>query len=162
VDQLQRRWVDPPNFHVQLSSPQFKTLVVSGLLELGSLSTCFFATSSPLLPCAIWLCFSIRSLPRLHWSRHFYLSYNQDKIYTHVGDILIAINPYRPLNVDGSLYQRLYDGTLNRGHAPHIYGVADAATYYMRSSQKNQCCIVSGKSPNFAFFVPLLQFFCVK
>ena len=38
--------------------------------------------------------------------------------------------------------QRLYDGSLDRSTAPHIYAISDAATYYMLNTQKSQCCIV--------------------
>lgn len=72
--------------------------------------------------------------------------YNDDRIYTYVGDILVAVNPFRPLTIYSRENQKLYDATLNRTAPPHIYAVADAATYYLRSSGTNQCCIVSGES----------------
>lgn len=78
--------------------------------------------------------------------------YMRDCIYTYVGEILVAMNPYK--TIDGiystgmmSKYKNLGD----RGeHPPHIFAVADSAYASMVSNSNpklyNQVCVISGES----------------
>ncbi|XP_064596835.1 myosin-IIIa-like [Liolophura sinensis] len=73
--------------------------------------------------------------------------YGKDIIYTYVGDILIALNPYRPLPLYGRQIAEQYsDVTVHSNLPPHVYAVADKAYQTLRLTGVNQCCVVSGES----------------
>ncbi|XP_027490984.1 myosin-IIIb-like isoform X1 [Corapipo altera] len=71
-------------------------------------------------------------------------------IYTDIGDILIAVNPFQPLPLYGrevsERYQRLQTDSL----PPHIFAVAGRAYHAMLGRRgggpRNQCILVSGES----------------
>eukprot|EP00050_Salpingoeca_kvevrii_P001270 m.166238 g.166238 ORF g.166238 m.166238 type:complete len:1675 (-) comp10335_c1_seq23:238-5262(-) len=72
--------------------------------------------------------------------------YDDDKIYTYIGDILVAVNPFRPLLIYENAYRLKYRA-ISRGDAPpHIFAVADQAYHLMSHTAKSQCCVVSGES----------------
>ena len=64
--------------------------------------------------------------------------YNEDKIYTYNGKVLVSINPFKTIN-------KLYDSIENTDiEYPHIYSVAESA--YKNLTIKNQAILVSGES----------------
>uniref|UniRef100_A0A8C4PXW9 Myosin IXA n=1 Tax=Eptatretus burgeri TaxID=7764 RepID=A0A8C4PXW9_EPTBU len=72
--------------------------------------------------------------------------FKQEKIYTYIGAILIAMNPFKFLPIYNPKYVQLYDnhrlGTLQ----PHVFAVADAAYHNMLRRRINQCIVISGES----------------
>ncbi|XP_060063733.1 uncharacterized protein LOC132544183 [Ylistrum balloti] len=73
--------------------------------------------------------------------------YNKDKIYTYVGDILIAVNPCSPLSIYGPQERRKYQDLKVRGsQPPHIYWVADNAHRSLIETHLKQCIVVTGDS----------------
>ncbi|ESO07178.1 hypothetical protein HELRODRAFT_170488 [Helobdella robusta] len=73
--------------------------------------------------------------------------YASKKIYTYIGDILIAINPYEVLPIYGSMNWLKYTDVKNKtDHEPHIYIISDRAYQNMKRTGYNQCCVVSGES----------------
>ncbi|XP_053322761.1 myosin-IIIa [Spea bombifrons] len=72
--------------------------------------------------------------------------YNRDQIYTYVGDILVAVNPFRSLDIYSSQYSQLYLGEKRTANPPHIFAVADIAYQSMVTYNTDQCIVISGES----------------
>ncbi|XP_070097293.1 myosin-IIIb isoform X1 [Equus caballus] len=67
-------------------------------------------------------------------------------IYTYVGDILIALNPFQNLSIYSPQFSRLYHGVKRVSNPPHIFASADAAYQCMVTFSKDQCIVISGES----------------
>ncbi|TRY95980.1 hypothetical protein DNTS_012834 [Danionella cerebrum] len=75
------------------------------------------------------------------------LRYTQKRIYTYIGSILVAVNPYESL-------AKLYDCTTveqySRHHLgeipPHIYAIANECYRSLWKRTNNQCVLISGES----------------
>ncbi|XP_022083588.1 unconventional myosin-X-like isoform X2 [Acanthaster planci] len=75
------------------------------------------------------------------------LRYDHDQIYTYIGSILAALNPYKALpsyyDKDVMLaYDKRHIGEL----PPHIYAIANDCYYSMWKRNDNQCVLISGES----------------
>ncbi|XP_029463763.1 myosin-IIIb [Rhinatrema bivittatum] len=68
------------------------------------------------------------------------------QIYTYVGDILIALNPFQNLSIYSPQFSKLYHGVKRSSNPPHIFASADAAYQGMVTFSKDQCIIISGES----------------
>ncbi|XP_071512051.1 myosin-IIIb-like [Diadema antillarum] len=70
-----------------------------------------------------------------------------DKIYTYIGDILVAVNPYKPLPLYTFEISSSYaDLKYRQSLPPHVFAVADKAYSSMRRTGIRQCCVISGES----------------
>eukprot|EP00736_Rhodelphis_marinus_P000589 Rmarinus@m.11800 len=73
--------------------------------------------------------------------------YDSNGIYTYVGTVLIAINPFKRID---SLYsaevRRSYVGRSLPEMPPHTYAIADSAYRGMTDGNKNQSILISGES----------------
>lgn len=68
-------------------------------------------------------------------------------IYTYVGSILIAVNPFKFHPIYNPKYVKLYQNRrLGPNLPPHIFAVADTAYHCMLKDRKNQCIVISGES----------------
>ncbi|XP_030837975.1 unconventional myosin-XVI isoform X3 [Strongylocentrotus purpuratus] len=75
------------------------------------------------------------------------LRYSRDIIYTYVGDILIAVNPFKELPIYSRTSSNQYTNLLERTkRTPHMFAVADRAFQAMLRERRSQCCIISGES----------------
>ncbi|KAF7990235.1 hypothetical protein HCN44_000040 [Aphidius gifuensis] len=72
--------------------------------------------------------------------------YSDSQIYTYIGDILIAINPFMNLGLYSGKEQKCYRGQARSDNPPHIFAVADAAYQALLHQRKNQSIIISGES----------------
>ncbi|KAL5482212.1 hypothetical protein EMCRGX_G022508 [Ephydatia muelleri] len=72
--------------------------------------------------------------------------YTRDKIYTNVGDILVSLNPFKPLPIFGNEQRNSYRSSSNSDNPPHVFAVASGCYHQMMTSGKNQCCVISGES----------------
>lgn len=60
-------------------------------------------------------------------------------IYTYVGSILIAVNPFKFHPIYNPKYVRLYQNQrIGPILPPHIFAIADNAYYYMLKEKRNQ------------------------
>ncbi|RNE97295.1 putative myosin heavy chain [Trypanosoma rangeli] len=87
--------------------------------------------------------------------RCFYLRYMNDVIYTNIGGIVVALNPFTfavPWYKDTQIRNYLDAGRNLSGASipsnlmPHSWAQAHVAYYEMVDSNENQCIIVSGES----------------
>nr|XP_033800014.1 myosin-IIIb [Geotrypetes seraphini] len=74
------------------------------------------------------------------------IRYADLQIYTYVGDILIALNPFQNLSIYSPQFSKLYHGMKRCVNPPHIFASADAAYQGMVTFSKDQCIIISGES----------------
>nr|KYP58834.1 Myosin-J heavy chain [Cajanus cajan] len=70
--------------------------------------------------------------------------YSQDMIYSKAGPILIALNPFKDVQIYGNDYISAYRQKLM--DSPHVYAMADAAYNEMMEDEVNQSIIISGES----------------
>nr|XP_026486396.1 myosin-IIIb-like isoform X3 [Vanessa tameamea] len=72
--------------------------------------------------------------------------YTQNQIYTYIGDILVAVNPFTDIGIYTSKTQHFYQGRCRSDNPPHIYAVADAAHQALMHQKQNQAIVISGES----------------
>ncbi|XP_005089401.2 unconventional myosin-IXAa, partial [Aplysia californica] len=72
--------------------------------------------------------------------------FNQKNIYTYVGSILIAVNPFKFFPIYNPKYVSMYQNKRLGELPPHIFAVADAAYHSMLRLRQNQCIVISGES----------------
>ncbi|XP_069482878.1 myosin-IIIb-like [Ambystoma mexicanum] len=95
----------------------------------------------------------LASLPELDEPQlleHLRGRFLEDQVYTYIGDILIAINPFRTLPIYEKSVSEKYRNHEKNSLPPHIFAVADRAYQAMRgrlaTGPKNQCIVISGES----------------
>lgn len=73
--------------------------------------------------------------------------FRRNLIYTHVGDILIAVNPFKELpELYGEEAFRRYSLDSPPSELPHVFRVAQIAYKSLLQDHKHQCCVISGES----------------
>lgn len=90
---------------------------------------------------------NLRELNEASILHNLRVRFARDEIYTSVGSILVAVNPFKllPLYTPEVLdaYRTDRHGTKD---APHVFQVADAAYKALLSNKEDQSCIISGES----------------
>jgi myosin I len=66
--------------------------------------------------------------------------------YTFIGEVLVAVNPYRQLDIYGPDAVARYRGRDFFERGPHIFAIAEAAHRQMRTEGRDCCIIISGES----------------
>lgn len=72
--------------------------------------------------------------------------YESNQIYTNIGDILIAVNPFENLGLYTQSHQRKYSGKSRSDNPPHIFAVADICHQNLIHQKQNQAIVISGES----------------
>lgn len=71
------------------------------------------------------------------------IRYEAGEVYTSTGPILIAINPWRPVDIYKASVMEAYKS--HTSAKPHIYGVAIRAYDAMIAKRKAQCILIAGR-----------------
>lgn len=69
-----------------------------------------------------------------------------EQIYTNIGHVLVACNPYKWLTIYEEPIMKSYVHQNRVDVAPHIFATAEAAYRGMVTEEENQCIIISGES----------------
>ncbi|KAM6964624.1 LOW QUALITY PROTEIN: unconventional myosin-XVB [Tautogolabrus adspersus] len=72
--------------------------------------------------------------------------FQRDCIYTYIGNMLLSINPFKPLNIYTEELRLKYQGMEPQRNPPHVYAIADVAFCQSQASTEEQCIIISGQS----------------
>ncbi|CAI4221277.1 unnamed protein product [Auanema sp. JU1783] len=73
--------------------------------------------------------------------------FNSGHIYTYIGPILVAVNPFSFFPIYNPKYARLYCQSRRLGALPpHIFAIADITYHNMLRIKENQCVVISGES----------------
>ncbi|CAG5897084.1 unnamed protein product [Menidia menidia] len=78
--------------------------------------------------------------------RNLRLRYRQGSIYTYIGSVLVAMNPYQDFPIYSGQQMKMYRGRKLGELPPHIFAIAESCYFNMTRNQINQCCIISGES----------------
>ncbi|KAK4299769.1 hypothetical protein Pmani_027986 [Petrolisthes manimaculis] len=70
----------------------------------------------------------------------------EDKIYTYIGPVLVAVNPFKQLPYFGDKEVEMYQGVPQYEVPPHIFSLADTMYRNMLIDSDSQCVIISGES----------------
>ncbi|XP_062055076.1 unconventional myosin-VIIb [Lepus europaeus] len=74
------------------------------------------------------------------------IRYQQHKIYTYTGSILVAVNPFQVLPLytleQVQLYYNRHVGEL----PPHVFAIANSCYFNMKKNKRDQGCVISGES----------------
>ncbi|KZS21454.1 Neither inactivation nor afterpotential protein C [Daphnia magna] len=72
--------------------------------------------------------------------------YRNNVIYTYIGDILVAVNPFAELNIYTDREVYMYRNRARSDNPPHVFAMADAAYHAMLHQRRSQCIVISGES----------------
>uniref|UniRef100_F6TDT5 Myosin XVI n=1 Tax=Xenopus tropicalis TaxID=8364 RepID=F6TDT5_XENTR len=75
--------------------------------------------------------------------------FNNNQIYTYIGNILLLVNPYKNLPIYSALVTQLYNnnsGRLCSSLPPHIFACSERAYHMLFQERRSQCFILSGES----------------
>ncbi|KAM3860002.1 unconventional myosin-XVB [Diretmus argenteus] len=72
--------------------------------------------------------------------------FHRDCIYTYIGNMLLSLNPFKPLTIYTDDLRQQYQGKEQQRNPPHVYAIADVAFSQSQTSTQEQCIIISGQS----------------
>ncbi|CAL4145146.1 unnamed protein product, partial [Meganyctiphanes norvegica] len=66
----------------------------------------------------------------------------EDRIYTYIGPVLVAVNPFKNLPYFGDKEVDMYTGAAHYEVPPHIFALADTMYRNMLIDNDSQCVII--------------------
>lgn len=72
------------------------------------------------------------------------LRYENDKIYTYIGEVVISVNPYKTHDIYGKDQVEEYKGREIFERPPHIFALAEGAYKTMKRKYQDSCIVISG------------------
>uniref|UniRef100_A0A0B7ADG6 Myosin motor domain-containing protein n=2 Tax=Arion vulgaris TaxID=1028688 RepID=A0A0B7ADG6_9EUPU len=72
--------------------------------------------------------------------------FEKGRIYTYIGEVVVSVNPYRPVDIYNSTYVQQYKDKEIYERPPHIFALADNAHKTMRRQARDTCIVISGES----------------
>ncbi|XP_012723887.2 unconventional myosin-VIIa [Fundulus heteroclitus] len=78
--------------------------------------------------------------------RNLLLRHKRGHIYTFIGSVLVAVNPYQDFPIYAAEQVKLYHSRRLGELPPHIFAIAESCYFNMTRHLRNQCCIISGES----------------
>ena len=88
--------------------------------------------------------FKISSFPLLQLIFDFYFRYERNKLYTYIGEVVVSVNPYKPVEIYNKSYVDEYKGREIYERPPHIFALADSAYKTMKRKSRDTCIVISG------------------
>jgi myosin V len=144
-------------FSVQPVSAENLTPTASRPFSVKSKSTFIVDSTEELLlpPSDLIQLIDVHRPGILHTLKH---RFQQDKIYTSVGPILIALNPFRWISglYEEDIRMKYYNGLSNLSENPHVFAMAHDALTGLQF-EKNQSLIISGESGAVRLFKLCIQ-----
>eukprot|EP00743_Colponemidia_sp_Colp-15_P005551 GILK01005972.1.p1 GENE.GILK01005972.1~~GILK01005972.1.p1 ORF type:complete len:1483 (+),score=292.66 GILK01005972.1:72-4451(+) len=72
--------------------------------------------------------------------------YDNDFIYTYIGNVLVSVNPFKALPIFSSKFVDTYRGRYRVELPPHVFAIAEEAYSKLVYEAESQCVIISGES----------------
>ncbi|KAK3742086.1 hypothetical protein QZH41_017546 [Actinostola sp. cb2023] len=78
--------------------------------------------------------------------KHLQERFEAGRIYTYVGEILLAVNPFKFFPIYNPKFITTYNNKNLGSLPPHIFAIADISFHRMLKEKKSQCIVISGES----------------
>ncbi|CAF3676597.1 unnamed protein product [Rotaria sp. Silwood1] len=97
---------------------------------------------------------------------HLKERYERDLIYTYLGDILVAVNPFHETSLYTAQIRDFYRYSTDIHKPPHVYALVDFVYRNVcHGIYEQQCCVISGesgsgKTESTKFFLKQLMYLC--